>query len=265
MATRVEVGRSVGAAPGLVVAPVVAGFQWARERSLSIAYGLVYDRIFERFKPYRNLQEEIRALIDAAAGTRDHRDVRILDFGCGPGSFAFTLAEAGYAVVGLDPYAAVVDVAREKRRFRRLSNLAFTRADLAAGAGFRDGEFDQVISIHSLYVHPAPERVLREAWRVLKPGGHLVVVNHGRRVGLRSSFKELWRREGPRSAVRALLWLVPNAVFETARKPGGPHYWDEREFSDRLRAIGFTVLGARRTFFDGASVLVWARKDATAR
>lgn len=264
MTTRVEVRRS-GGPPGLVVAPVVAGFQWARERSLSIAYGLVYDRIFEHFKPYRNLEEEIRALIDTAAGTADRRNVRILDFGCGPGNFAFTLAEAGFGVVGLDPYAAVVDVAREKRRSRRLSNLAFTRADLAAGAGFRDAEFDQVISIHSLYVHPAPERVLREAWRVLKPGGHLLIVNHARRVGLRSSFTELWRREGVRSAVRALLWLVPNAVFEAARKPGGPHYWDEKEFSVRLGAIGFTVLEARRTFFAGASVLVWARKDSPAR
>lgn len=264
MATSVEVRRSVGS-PGLVVASVVAGFQWARERSVSIAYGVVYDRIFERFKPYRNLEEEIRELIDTGVGAADRRSVRILDFGCGPGSFAFTLAEAGFCVVGLDPYAAVVDVAREKRRYLRLSNLTFTQADLAAGGGFRDAEFDQVISIHSLYVHPAPQRVLQEAWRVLKPGGHLVVVNHARRVGLRSSFRELWRREGLRSAARALLWLVPNAVFEATRKPGGPHYWDETEFSARLRDIGFTVLTARRTFFDGASVLVWARKDAAAR
>jgi len=264
MATSVEVGRSVGS-PGLVVAPVVAGFQWARERSVSIAYGLVYDRIFERFKPYRNLEEEIRGLIEAGAGTADRRNIRVLDFGCGPGNFAFTLAEAGFCVVGLDTYAAVVDVAREKRRVRRLSNLAFTRADLAAGAGFRDGEFDQVISIHSLYVHPTPQRVLQEAWRVLKPGGHLIIANHARRVGLRSSVTELWRREGLRSAARALLWLVPNAVFEATRKPVGPHYWDEAEFSARLRAIGFTVLKARRTFFDGASVLVWARKDIVPR
>ena len=264
MATRVEVGRPAGS-PAVVVAPLVAGFQWARERSISIAYGVVYDQIFERFKPYRNLEEELRALIDTAAGTTDRRNVRILDCGCGPGNFATMLAEAGFGVVGLDTYAAVVDVAREKRRSRRLSNLAFTRADLAAGGGFRDAEFDQVISIHSLYVHPAPESVLREAWRVLKPGGHLLVVNHTRRVCLRSSFRELWRREGLRSAIGALLWLVPNAVFEAARKPVGPHYWDEREFSNRLTALGFTVLEARRTFFDGASVLVWARKDAQAR
>jgi len=42
--------------------------------------------------------------------------------------------------------------------------------------------------------------------------------------------------------------------------PVGPHYWDENAFAGHLRGAGFTVLEIRRTFLNGASLLVWARK-----
>jgi len=64
-----------------------------------------------------------------------------------------------------------VGSARGKRRARHLANLAFRQGELTRGNAFRDGAFDQVVSIHALYAHPAPERLLREAHRVLKPGG----------------------------------------------------------------------------------------------
>ena len=65
------------------------------------------------------------------------------------------------------------------------------------------------------------------------------------------------------SALRCLfLWLLPHSLFEAARRRIGPHYWDEREFAANVQAAGFTVLEARRTFLNGASVLVWARKAA---
>ena len=51
-------------------------------------------------------------------------------------------------------------------------------------------------------------------------------------------------------------------MFETARRRIGPHYWNEQEFTANVRAAGLTVLESRRTFLNGASVLVWARKDA---
>ena len=44
------------------------------------------------------------------------------------------------------------------------------------------------------------------------------------------------------AALRALLWVLPNSIFEAVRKPIGPHYWDEEAFSTHLRKAGFTVL-----------------------
>ena len=129
------------------------------------------------------------------------------------------------------------------------------------GAGVRDASFDAVVSIHSLYVHPDPLALLREARRVLKPGGHAVFVNPTRHVGQWSTFQEIKQRDGVRAALASLLWVVPNSIFELARKRIGPHYWDEATFVENLKAAGFTVLETRRTFLNGASVLVWARRD----
>jgi ubiquinone/menaquinone biosynthesis C-methylase UbiE len=246
-----------------VMSSVLRWVRWGLDRMVSVGYGVVYDYIFESFTPYQDLQREVLQLVEAGAPkAASRRDVRILDLGCGPGNFSLRLAEAGYSVVGLDRYGSLIDLAREKRRAKRLSNIAFQHADLAKGSTFREGSFDQIVNIHSLYVHPAPDQKLKEAYRILKPGGYAVFVNHTRRVTLGSTFVEVHRRESLGAALRSLLWVVPNNVFEATRKRTGPNYWGEAAFTAHLQSAGFTVLETRRTFLNGASLLVWARKDA---
>jgi len=256
--------RRTAAAPDGLVGSVLGGVRWGVDRMLSVGYGLVYDYIYERFRPYQQLQAEVLTLVTAGVpeGTL-RRDLHVLDIGCGPGNFTFVLAEAGFNAIGLESYAALVELAREKRRAKRLANLAFRHGDLTDGAGIRDAAFDGVVSIHSLYAHPAPETVLKEAHRILKPGGHAIFVNHARQVAQWSTFKDIKRREGLQPALSSLLWLAPNSIFEAARRRIGPHYWDEARFAANLRAAGFTVLETRRTFLNDASILMWARKDTT--
>jgi ubiquinone/menaquinone biosynthesis C-methylase UbiE len=242
-----------------VVSPV---FRRLLDRMVSIGYGVVYDYIWESFPPYQSLQQEVFELVERAVreGT-SRRDVRILELACGPGNLSVKLAEAGFSVVGVDRYGTLIDLAREKRQAKGLAHLSFQQADLASGSAFKDGQFDQLINIHSLYVHPDPDRKLKEAYRVLKAGGHAVFVNHSRRVEVGPTFRQLRAREGVGAAVRSLLWVMPNSVFEAARKQVGPTYWEEAEFTNHLRAAGFTVLETRRTFLNQASVLVWAKKN----
>jgi ubiquinone/menaquinone biosynthesis C-methylase UbiE len=236
------------------------------DRVLSVGYGVVFDYVYPRFSHYQRLQAEVRDLVEAAVPARvERRDVRVLELGCGPGNFTCALAEAGFSVTGLDAYAALVEVAKEKRRARHLANLAFRQGELTRGNTFRDATFDQVVSIHSLYAHPAPDRLLSEAYRVLKPGGHAVFVNHTRQIGRWSTVRELARRDGLAAALHGLLWVLPNSIFEAARRRVGPHYWDEDTFSARVRRSGFSILTMRRTFLGDASLLVWARKSAEAR
>lgn len=233
------------------------------DRILSVGYGVVYDFAYPRSSACQRLQTEVRDLVEAAVPARcERRDVRVLDVGCGPGNLTCALAEAGFTVTGLDPYAPLVGAARMKRRARHLANLDFRQGELARGNTFRDAAFDQVVSIHALSAHPAPERLLREAHRVLKPGGHAVFVNHAQRIGRWPMLREIARRDGPGATLRCVSWVMIKSIVEAGRVRVGPHYWDEATFAAQVRRAGFAVLVMRRTFLGDASVLVWARKSA---
>ncbi len=248
--------------PGPAIGGIVRGIQWGLDRMVSVGYGVMYDYIVARFRPYRELHGEVLRLVeDAVSPGTSRREVRVLDVGCGPGNFTLGLAVAGFDTVGIDAYAGLVELAREKRKAHHLANLAFRHADLARGGTFPDASFDQVVNIHSLYVQPDPQQLLREVHRVLKPGGRAVFVNFTRRVWLRSTVRAVRRREGTAAALRCLLWVLPNSIFEASRKRVRPQYWEEAEFTAHLQEAGFRVLELRRTFFESASLLAWASKD----
>ena len=241
---------------------VLRAVQWALDRMVSIGYGVVYDYIVARFQPYRDLHAEVVGLVEASVPPQTAwRDVRVLDVACGPGAFTTVLAESGFDTVGIDAYDALVELAREKRRARHLANLSFRQADLARGNVFRDESFDRVVNIHSLYVQSDAQRLLAEAFRVLKPGGQAVFVNFTRRVHLVDAFRDVRQRAGWPAALRSLLWVLPNAVFESMRRRTGPHYWGEDEFRAHLEGAGFRVRELRRTFFSRVSLLAWVEKD----
>jgi 2-polyprenyl-3-methyl-5-hydroxy-6-metoxy-1,4-benzoquinol methylase len=254
------------AAAEVVKSSLHGGLQWAVDRMLSIVYGLVYDYIFEQFGPYQQLRAEVLGVVESAASASDARARRayqIVDVDCGPGNLTFVLAEAGFSVLGLEPYGALVELAREKRRAKRLANLAFSQGDLSS-AKLRDAAYDMVVNVHTLYAQASPQALVAQANRVLKPGGHALFVNHTRRIEVRATFRAMRAQLGTTAAVRCLLlWLLPHRMFEAARRQIGPHYWSEADFQRNLAAAGLEVLEMRRTFLNGASLLVWARKNAS--
>jgi SAM-dependent methyltransferase len=97
---------------------------------------------------------------------------RVLDAGCGGGGMPLSLAEEAAQVVGIDPAPRFQDAGVRLAHERGLGNLHFTLADGMA-LPFRDGTFDMVLS-HAVIEHVADAPLyLREAARVLAPGGHV--------------------------------------------------------------------------------------------
>jgi glycosyltransferase involved in cell wall biosynthesis/cyclopropane fatty-acyl-phospholipid synthase-like methyltransferase len=92
---------------------------------------------------------------------------RILDLGCSSGLLAERLQEVGHQVTGVDMF----EIGGVRRRLRR-----FVAADLDAGIPSEVGSgYDIVLAADVLEHLREPERLLRDARRVLRPGGSLIV------------------------------------------------------------------------------------------
>ncbi|GAA0988220.1 MULTISPECIES: class I SAM-dependent methyltransferase [Nocardiopsis] len=104
---------------------------------------------------------------------------RVLDLGCGGGGDALWLARRGWQVTAVDISAVAVERLTGLARSHGLGDLvAAERHDL--DASFPQGRFD-LVSAHYLQTFFALDRaaVLRSAAHALRPGGRLLVVDHG--------------------------------------------------------------------------------------
>lgn len=97
-----------------------------------------------------------------------HGQGRLLDFGCGGGRFLKQMSDQGWTVTGLDAATGAV-----RRVQQELGLRAFTGT--LPHPSLAPCSFDVVTMWHSLeHVH-RPKAILREAFRLLVPGGKLVV------------------------------------------------------------------------------------------
>ena len=101
---------------------------------------------------------------------------RVVDLGCGWGTFGFVLAGRVREVVGVDFSEKSIELCRERLAEDPRDNLRFVCAD-AGATGLDEESFDVVLSA-DLFEHLYPadsERVVAEAFRLLKPGGRFSV------------------------------------------------------------------------------------------
>jgi SAM-dependent methyltransferase len=93
----------------------------------------------------------------------------MLDVGCGPGLAAQTFAKKIAKVSGVDASAAFIEIARS-----RLPNGDFRVAEMEA-LPYADEAFDIVTGFNAFQYAASPVNALREARRVAKPAGNIVI------------------------------------------------------------------------------------------
>ncbi|HDS45076.1 MAG TPA: class I SAM-dependent methyltransferase [Methanomicrobia archaeon] len=98
--------------------------------------------------------------------------LKILDLGCGTGKLSHYLhKETGCAVIGIDPEEKSVAKARQKA-----PELAFL-VQSAEMLLFPDADFDGIVSLKAVHEIPHPQQALHEAYRVLRHGGLIFIID----------------------------------------------------------------------------------------
>ncbi len=126
---------------------------------------------------------------------------RVLEVGVGTG-LALPHYDSEKRITGIDLSAEMLARARDRVKVSRLTNVEALLEMDAEQTGFPDGSFDIAVAMFVASVVPHPRKLLLEMRRVVRPGGHILFVNH----------------------------------FAAER---GPRWWAERALAPASRALGW--------------------------
>jgi len=182
---------------------------------------------------------------------------RLLDFGCGGGSYLTRMAALGWRVTGLDFSADAVRTVREK-----LGHTAYLGT--LPHPELPPGSFE-VVTMWQVVEHlHQPVEVLREAFKLLVPGGCLVVAVPNYESLTRGWFGEHWfgldlPRHLTHFTPKSLQATLQSAGFEVSTLRGLTHAGWIRASARRTRAAGVAGSGTKLLCWRPlARVAAWA-------
>lgn len=152
---------------------------------------------------------------------------RVLDVGCGDGTYAIEAAARGACVTALDVEEEMLDAART--RAERRGVVVTLRRGRAEALPFDGGAFDVVLAVTVLCFVPDARVVVREMARVLAPGGRVVLGELSR--------WSVWAVER-----RARAWFGAG-TWRRAR------FWTRGELRALARDAGLRVVDVRGSVF----------------
>jgi cyclopropane fatty-acyl-phospholipid synthase-like methyltransferase len=145
---------------------------WLNKDNLAVHFGYTDDSTRSHADALKNMN---RVLADRV---RIQPGERVLDAGCGVGGSSLWLAtERGAEVVGITLAARQAAMARSNALRRGVTDrVQFEVADFTA-TPFPDASFDVVWAVESMCHAPRKAAFYREAARLLRPGGRVVVAD----------------------------------------------------------------------------------------
>ncbi len=115
-------------------------------------------------------------------------DMRVADFGAGSGHFTVLISQKvgpQGKVSAIDVQEAPLDSIRAKAKALGLTNIETLRADLEVpgSSGLSDGSQDVVLLANVLFQSKQKSAIIREAKRVLREGGRLILIEWKKGTG----------------------------------------------------------------------------------
>lgn len=222
-------------------------------------YFKVYD-VLNLLIPYQELLETICNELEIKSGER------ILEAGCGTGNLALKIKERGGEVIGLDNCKEALDIYRKKDPEAKL-----VLADLREKLPFPDNYFDKIASNNTLYILPKEKQldVLKELYRILKPGGKIVLANlkKGWKSGkiYISGIKKNLKKEGGYSTfLKIIKMIIPTIkVFYynyLIKKETQYYFCGFNEQKELLKRAGFKKVSETKLVYANEAILNSAYK-----
>ncbi|MDD3050969.1 MAG: class I SAM-dependent methyltransferase [Candidatus Cloacimonetes bacterium] len=122
---------------------------------------------------YKNFKIRVETLLQQVDISKEST---FLELGCGAGNMTFWFAEKGYRTYGVDISPTAIAWAKDEAEKRNLL-IDFNVGNVLKLEEFSDNFFDVVFDGHCFHCIIGVDRynLLSEAYRILKPGGYLII------------------------------------------------------------------------------------------
>ena len=100
----------------------------------------------------------------------------IADLGAGEGTLSLLLAQRAERVIAVDSSEKMVEYGRETAKRHGVENVEYRHGDLEE-LPLADEEADIALLHQSLHHALHPQKAVEEAWRILRPGGRIVILD----------------------------------------------------------------------------------------
>jgi ubiquinone/menaquinone biosynthesis C-methylase UbiE len=148
------------------------------EEPCGVVHAAAPEGTAEFFEQIERTRNELEPFIEHFAGFAGTRGKHVLEIGVGAGTDFTRFARAGAVVTGVDLTEHAIELVRKRLELEGLEGDL--RVADAESLPFDDGTFDRVYSWGVLHHTPDTSRAVREAIRVVKPGGDLCVMLYAR-------------------------------------------------------------------------------------
>lgn len=188
---------------------------------------------------------------------------RLIDLGCGTGRLLVAFARRGCPVLGVDLSAEMLTVAREKAAAAKV-RVDLLQANLTELNALASGSFDCAACLFStlgmVVGAGARRQVIEQAYRLVRPGGRLVLHVHNRWFNGWSASGRRWLAGNLFDALLGRA-AVGDRVMPAHRGIAGLqlHLFTRREAIRLLRGAGFRIVEVQPVGLGTGGVLHWPR------